>query len=151
MHAYDRQLPPLRRAHAHIETESAANALTYGLFLRGRRRSCCVYRVCVCVCACVCASVPGSKPRKLSLSRPSFFEVLALYLDTRGICFIKRDAVLVRRKRERESFPDISLFLFSSLGYFFPFDTRFLIESRKFDDRKVVLLSRVRSVFRRFE
>lgn len=79
----------------------------------------CVY-VCVCICVCVCASVPGSKPRKLSLSRPSFFEVLALYLDTRGICFIKRDAVLVRRKRERESFPDISLFLFSSLGYFFP-------------------------------
>lgn len=28
-----------RRAHAHTETESAANALTYGLFLRGRRRS----------------------------------------------------------------------------------------------------------------
>lgn len=83
----------------------------------------CVY-MCVCICVCVCASVPGSKPRKLSLSRPSFFEVLALYLDTRGICFIKRDAVLVRRKRERESFPDISLFLFSSLGYFFSPSTR---------------------------
>lgn len=73
----------------------------------------CIPCVCVCVCLRLCA--PGSKPRKLSLSRPSFFEVLALYLDTRGICFIKRDAVLVRRKRERESFPDISLFLF-----FFP-------------------------------
>ena len=30
------------------------------------------------VCACARASVSGSKPRKLSLSRPSFFEVRAL-------------------------------------------------------------------------
>lgn len=81
--------------------------------------------------------MPGSKPRKLSLSRPNFFEVLALYLDTRGICFIKRDAVLVRRKRERERYIAFSFFFPRLL--FFPLDARFLIEPRKFDDRKVVL------------
>lgn len=77
-----------RRAHAHTETESAANALTYGLFLRGRRRSRRTLAR-VCACASVHACVGLSKPRKLSYLGQAFSR-FKLYPDTRGICFIKR-------------------------------------------------------------
>lgn len=92
MHAYDRQLPPLRCAHAHTETESAANALTYGLFLRGRWRGAAIL---LCIREYVHVHAPLCRAQSHASSRylGQAFSRFALYPDTLGICFIKRGAV----------------------------------------------------------